>query len=467
MILDSVIQLGEGELTERQWRKLLNALSFQTKDGEEWNAYTHEEGEGIVKISRGALNLIPKGVEIEDFRSRPKMPKLEFVRELGAEGYEGQVEAVAAMFKHCQGRVIAPPGKGKTEMGLAFMAAACTRSLVIVHSTALLSQWIERAKASIPGVDIGKIQGKTCTLGHITIAMAQTIRKSYLGAGGKFWRQFGAVIVDEAHHAAADTWEWLLNVCPAFYRIGLTASELRTDGLHPLVGFNIGPVIFRFKFQSQVPMTVQPIFTNFHSRYGANMMTKLWKEVREDKPRNEMIAAALTTEIMAGNTVLALSRYIEHLEKICDLLPFEARAHTEIVTGKMKRKDQDAMIQRMRDGDLRCILGTQLFEEGVDIARINRVALMFPGTWITALQKVGRGARIFEGKDDALVLDFVDDNVPVLARQYLGRYAWYKSVGITVAKAIKEGRDDATKESVIRRLTGKLGQLRPATPKRT
>lgn len=466
MILDSIIELREDELTTAQWSKLLGDLSFETKDGDEWNCYTHLPGKGIVKIPRGALHLIPAGVEIEDMRSRPKLPKLEFVKELGAKGFEGQTEAVQAMFKNVQGRVIAPPGAGKTEMGLAFMAACATRVLVVVHSQALMTQWVDRAQASVPDASVGQIQGKKCTIGHITVAMAQTMRRSYLGAGGKFWRQFGAVIVDEAHHAAADTWEWLLNVCPAYYRIGITASELRVDGLHPIVGFNIGPVIHRIKFSSKVPMTVQPIFTSFHSRYNASMWTSLVRELVADKKRNQLIADRLSEEILAGNYILALSKWIKHLENVCDLLSFEARKHTEIVTGKLSRKQQDAMIQRMRDGDLHCILGTQLFEEGVDITRINRVALTFPGTWIPLLQKVGRGARAHDGKDSALILDFVDDNVAALARQYVGRYDWYRSVGIKVAKPDTGRGQVATKAGIIRSIAGRINQLRPAAPNR-
>jgi superfamily II DNA or RNA helicase len=187
-------------------------------------------------------------------------------------------------------------------------------------------------------------------------------------------------------------------------------------------------------------MTVQPIQTDFRSRYNGQQYTRIIQELVKDEDRNALIAKVTVDEIRKGNSVLVLSRQIKHLENIYDhiALAFDFdqgwMQHVEVVTGQVQRGKRDKFIHDLREGNIRCILGTQIFEEGVDIPRLNRIVLAFPGTEITALQKVGRGSRAAEGKTEAIVYDLLDDLVRVLAKQYLRRKSWYKSVGINIEK---------------------------------
>ena len=430
MKLGSIIELDVEELAREQRAKLLRTLTFTDNDDIEVQAYDYYPETGKLRIPRGLWDSLPKDLVVQDMRSKPAMPKLTYGKTLNAADYDGQIEAVVAMTLHEQGQVIAPPGRGKTEIALAFACAAKTRTLVVVHTNALFKQWTDRIQESVPGCVPGKIQGKTCQVEHITVAMAQTLRR-YIMAGGKFWRQFGCLIVDEAHHAAAETWSWLCNVCPAYYRFGITASEKRSDGRQPLVRFNIGPVIYKLAFASQVPMIVRPTKSGFRTRYNGSQYRYILNELIDNHPRNAMIAKIAVREIEKGHTVLVLSREIKHLENILKLMgPCDGKV--ELVTGRLARRKQHEMTEALRDGSLSCILGTQLFEEGVDIPRLNRIVLAYPGTDITVLQKVGRGARKHEGKTETIVYDILDDLVRVFARQYLRRKAWYRSVGIKI-----------------------------------
>lgn len=466
MKLDSLITVDKGEMSRKEWERLLVKLTFRDADDQEVYAYQYLSGKDQMLLPRGALDMLPSRLDVTDLRSCPAMPKYEYVRELDAPGYEGQRDAVLTMGVMQQGQVIAPPGSGKTEICLAFIALAKTRTLVVVHTQDLMRQWQDRAAASVPGMPVGKIQGKTCQVEHLTIAMAQTLR-GYLDAGGKFWRQFGAIIVDEAHHAAAETWEWLLNVCPAFYRFGVTASEKRSDGRQALVRFNIGPVIYKLKFKSGVPMTVVPIKSGFKTKYNGTQYQRIMTQVVRDVERNRRIAKIADREIGKGHSVLVLSRQIKHLENIYAAL--DDKEHAVIVTGKIARAKRDKMIEALADGSLRCILGTQLFEEGVDIPRLNRIVLAYPGTEITALQKIGRGSRQFDGKTETIVYDILDDFVQCLVKQFIRRRTWYRSVNIDVGKVVdygkkRKGKNDRPEAPQGRKL---LDRLRPARPRRS
>lgn len=465
MKLDSVITLRTEELSANQWRDLLEYLTFTDNDEIECRAYDFRGAKDEMVIPRGALWKVPKGVKVQDMRSRPNERKVAFLKTLDAPGYEGQREALAMMFKREQGQIRLAPGSGKTEIGLAFACMCRTRTLVVVHTHDLLKQWTDRAKRDAPGLDLGFIHGNQAKFGQLTIATAQTLR-NYIDAGGAFWRQFGCIIIDESHHAAAETWEWILNVCPAYYRFGLSASEKRSDGRMGMVAYNVGPVIYRMPFKSQVPITVTPVKTGFISHYGAQQYSALMRELVEDEARNERIANLAHAEIAKGSTVLVLSRQIKHLELIAKHLHSD---RSVIVTGRLPKRTRDKYIEGLRDGSIRCILGTQLFEEGVDIPRLNVIVLAFPGTDVTVLQKVGRGARAYEGKTGLTVYDLLDDFVPILVKQFIERKTWYRAQkkSVTVGKAVGHGIIDTEedKERRIHRLISLARHGRARSPR--
>lgn len=429
-------------MTRSEWAKLFTDLTFVDADQNEVAAYDHRSGAHEVVVPRGALDMIPKHVERVDMRSRPLMPKLQHVKELDANGYTGQDDAVVSMYEHEQGQLRLPTAWGKTTMALSFIANCKTRTLVLVHTQDLLTQWVERAEEEIPGIDVGVVQGSTCDVGHLTVATMQTMRKRYLRAGGKFWRQFGCVMIDESHHAGAEGYSWLLSVCPAYYRFGLSASSKRSDGWQPMVRYNLGPVIHSAPFKPQVELSVVPVFSEFTSRYNAMRWTSLVKDLVNDEERNDLVAEVVAKCAEDGLCTLVLSRQIKHLELIADALDDKIGCEYAIVTGQSayRREAREAM----RDGSLKVVLGTQIFEEGVDVPSIDRIVLAFPGTDITTLQKVGRGARAAEGKQECVVYDIVDRRVAALARQWLQRRDFYKANSITIQK--KGDQDVATQE---------------------
>jgi len=390
---------------------------------------------GYIRIPRGAWYLVDS-IEADDERTCPKMPKLKFNVKLDDvekdERFRGQSDAVAAMFEHEQGQIIRPPGTGKTQIALAFIAQCKTRTLVLVHTKDILEQWREYAEKAIPGIDIGIIGAGRNRVGHLTLATIQTV-KQYTPPGQdnrKFWRQFGAVIADESHHGAAKSWEAVLNSCTARYRFGFTASPTRADGLHPSLKFLLGPVIHRQKFSSPIDLTVVPVKTDFRFRWGG-----LWDWKRllnflvTDDERNQQIAEVADAEISGGNSVLVLSRRIEHLERIADCM----REPNAILTGAKKDAERRRILDGLREGSIACVLSTQLADEALDVPRLNRVILTFPGKHEGRLvQQIGRAIREYPDKEDAIIYDFVDHRVGVLKRQWNLRRKAYKANDVKI-----------------------------------
>lgn len=438
MIVDRWLTVDIPELSPQQWKKLEKDLTYMTQGGDLVISYRRMIRRGVYEIPRGAWYLFPDSIRYRDQRSLPKHPALEFAGKLDDvekdERFAGQVEAVESMFREEQGLVIRPPGTGKTEIACGFAAAAQTKTLVIVHTEDILQQWIGRVEKLIPELagKVGVIRGKEYRIGQITIATVQTLFRSYLDKGEKWWAQWGALIADEGHHVAAPTWEAVINACPSHYRFAFTASDTRADGLHPSMRFIVGPVIHRQKFSSPVKLEVVPVKTNFRVPYRGNFdWGNLLNKLVADDERNEQIAEVVDREIAEGNTILVLSRRIEHLERIAESMSEPC----EILTGKKSRGYRAQVLDRFRSGEVRCLLATQLADEALDVQRLNRVVLAHPGKHEgRIIQQIGRALRTHATKQDALIYDVVDARVGVLNRQWRKRKETYSKLKISVRK---------------------------------
>lgn len=434
MIVDRVLTLDFSELSSREWEKLEAKLTYMTDAGDVVQSFQRSLMQQKYKMPRGAWAVVPDSIRYHDKRTAPKFPALKFVGNLDDVSldprFKGQSEAVRQMFLEEQGLIIRPPGTGKTEIACAFAAACQTSVLVLVHTEDILQQWIERVEQLIPELkgDVGVIRGKTQRIRQVTIATVQTLQRYAMKKS--WWQQWGCVIADEAHHVAAPSWENILNACPAKYRFGFTASATRADGMHPSMRFIVGPVIHRQKFSSPIKLSVNPVKTNFKFAYrGAFDWQRLVTALVRDVDRNRLIAEKVANDLAEGNTVLVLSRRIEHLEAIAEHLPDDVEILAAATRTKAERK---RVLSEFREGTVRCILATQLADEALDVPRLNRVHLTHPGKHEgRIIQQIGRALRQHPTKQDAVITDYVD-RVGPLGRQWRSRKETYRREGISV-----------------------------------
>jgi superfamily II DNA or RNA helicase len=432
MIVSSKLTIPLDELRKVDTQKIMRRLTFVNDAQEVVSCYRLTDEKLI--LPRGAWSEIPSYIEYQDRRSCPPMPALNFTIELDAiekdERFSKQAEALAAMFENEQGLIVRPPGTGKTQIALAFVAACKTRTLVLVHTHDILQQWADYAAEAIPGLSVGIIQGKSVEVGHLTLATVQTISKFIGGKDKKWWRQFGAVILDEAHHGPAKSFEQVLNSVPARYRFGFTASPTRADGMEPYLQWLIGPVIHKRKFTSPVDLKVVPVKTKFHYMFRGHWdWGNLVRALIVDPERNRQITEVIDAEVAKGNSILVLSRRIEQLESIAERL----QCANEILTAGRGKRNRDRILHDFRKGKIHCVLATQLADEALDIPRLNRVCLVHPGKHEgRIIQQIGRALREFPGKKNVIIYDFVDYRVSVLRRQWNQRKRTYKKLKIKV-----------------------------------
>jgi superfamily II DNA or RNA helicase len=181
------------------------------------------------------------GLEIDDQRTEGVPLHVTFHGQLSPL----QDEAVRAMVAHDTGILVAPPGSGKTVVGAQLVALRRRSTLVLVHRTHLLEQWVAQLSLflDLKRSEIGQIGGgKRKPNGTLDVTMMQSlVRKDEVDDSVA---SYGHVIVDECHHVSAVSFERVIRQVKARYVAGMTATPRRRDGHHPILGLELGPTRF-------------------------------------------------------------------------------------------------------------------------------------------------------------------------------------------------------------------------------
>jgi superfamily II DNA or RNA helicase len=401
--------------------------------------------EGHIALPRGCLDeavrlLQSNGVRalIEDRREPGSRLDVRFLGTLKPE----QQRALSAVTEHDFGVLAAGTAFGKTVVAAAAIAGRGCNTLVVVHRRELLTQWVERLRTflSVEASDIGTVGGgRSKPTGRIDVAIMQSlVRKGVVSdvIGG-----YGHLIVDECHHLSASTFELLARRSKARFVLGLSATVTRKDGHHPIIFMQCGPARYRadarteaaqrgfghfvverrtaFTLPLELPVTRTPI-------------PALYAAIAKDEQRNTLIIDDVLAALEAGRNPLVLTERRDHLEYLAECFKGAARNIT-VLQGRMgagQRRTAESTL-RAPESEERLILATgKYLGEGFDDPRLDALFITMPISWKGMLaQYVGRLHRDHAGKEDVVVYDYVDAEVPVLARMAAKRQAGYRALG--------------------------------------
>jgi superfamily II DNA or RNA helicase len=187
---------------------------------------------------------IPFEHSIEDKRKSVRVPYTYFKLDLR----ETQQLAYEEYLKNTdKGVIVLPTGKGKSILGMYIAYKLRQKTLVIVHKDDLVDGWTQDSKICFgEKFKIGLIKASKRKVGkQITISTVQTLSRMGEKELQKYLNMFGLIIIDEAHHTPANTYHFI-NKANCRYKIGLTATDERDDGLRELLTYYIGDVSYRF-----------------------------------------------------------------------------------------------------------------------------------------------------------------------------------------------------------------------------
>ncbi len=395
---------------------------------------------GAGKLLRPYLN----GTEVR--RDLADNGSLEYPGNIPLYGY--QAEAVRAMKAVGNGILKSPCGSGKTQMGIALAAVLQRKTLWVTHTNDLLEQSYSRAAQYFPESILGKIAAGKVQIGtHITFATVQTLSKLDL----KRWKYaWDTVIVDECHRvagtpASARMFYKVISSLAARYKYGLSATVHRADGLIKSTFAVLGDVKYEVPEESvsEKTMKVQVIRRDTGVQInrkcldtdGTLAYQKLIPYLTGSHDRNQMIAHDLV--LNAGHFNLILSDRLEHLKDIMEILPEELRASSVMINGKMTSKKAKAerirAVEDLRNGEKHYLFASfGLAKEGLDIPRLDRLYMTTPKKdYAVVTQSIGRIARKFDGKQDAVCYDYVDD-IGFCENQWKKRKTSYRKAGCRI-----------------------------------
>ncbi|MBF0572691.1 MAG: DEAD/DEAH box helicase [Desulfamplus sp.] len=353
-----------------------------------------------------------------------------------------QASASDAIVKHSHGVLLAVTGSGKTVVALFVIAQRKQPSLIVVHSIELMSQWLERISEflNIEPEDIGVIGAGKYKIGDkITVGLYQSVRKHV----DNLDPLFGHIVVDECHKCPSKTFTDAVAGFRAKYRLGLTATAYRRDGLSKLICLTLGEQ--RYYIEKAPLVEAGDIskaevicrFTEFSTLLDASSnYTKVIKAISIDKERNLLICSDIASEDEDSSGIkLVLTDRREHAHLIQTILEIKYKLKSRILTGITPKSERDSILNELNNGQITTLIATgQLIGEGFDLPELSTLFLVTPIKFKGRLiQYIGRILRPAKGKSMAVIYDYIDVNIGVLKASAIKRAQIYKEEGIYVS----------------------------------
>ena len=325
-----------------------------------------------------------------------------------------------------------PCGAGKTVIVCYLIAAVLRRkSLVVVHTKQLASQWEERLREFVPGVRIGHVQGGSAVVDgcDVVIGMLQTLSMKLLPS--TLFDDIDCMFIDECHVANTQTFSSVLMKYGMNCVIGLSATPHRKDKLERVIQCHLGDILYAGEREA-VYVEVHAVHSDTSSyRERRNHKNKVDQVgmvtmLVNDDARNRLIADVVVENMR--DKVLLLSERREHLTRLRDILVGMGVAPETIgiYRGGMKAEEL------ARSEKCSIILGTySIASVGLDIKGLNVLVLSTPRSEVT--QASGRILRDKTGVTKR-IYDVVD-RFSVFAGQYQKRLRCYRRQHFVVSPA--------------------------------
>jgi DNA repair protein RadD len=335
-----------------------------------------------------------------------------------------QEAALTEARKHIrQGRrrvlIVAPTGSGKTSVAGAMIQSAFSRgkeSLFLAHRKELLEQCHERLGEF--GVDASIVRSTDQRIDlqkPVQVASVQTLARRL----DRFATDaFDLVIVDEAHHGRAATYEKILaHFSGAKAIVGLTATPCRKDGRGLASSFDAivetatirGLIDQKFLVPIRMWSVPEIDLAGVRTNQGDYALNELGDRMNTSSLVGNIVAE--WKRLAHDRQTVIFATTVEHSQSIRDRF-LEAGIRAEHVDGKIPDYEREAILRRVRSGETQVVTNCQILTEGWDEPGISACVLARPTKSLSLyLQMAGRILRPAPGKADALILDHANNLV--------------------------------------------------------
>lgn len=390
--------------------------------------YKYSFAKKTLTFPRGLLNKLVPEAEYQPFGNfkqvEPKKEKFA-LRSIQKEAQEAYLEHIGDK-EWGQGYIVLLTGGGKSILGLSIANKMKQKTLIIVHKTDLLHSWKKDCKDFL-GYDIGIIQGKKMDIRDITVGTIQTVSKHLK----ELKDEFGMLIIDESQHAPSKTF-YSTEALNANYRLGLSATMMRNDGLTPLFDFYFEKCVYKSDVAEGILDASKLSYRTIPLKLGFTPIQEgskslIWSNINAYE--DECLEYLMEHPKIYSSKSLVTFKRVESCEALYKNLRKKG-IKAELLVGSTK--DKAEIIERMKNSDSQVLIATSvLVTEGTNIPNLNQLILCSdPQNKKDVIQIVGRVRRECKGKTTAEIIDFKSDNNPILAKHYLKRYLILEGMGI-------------------------------------
>lgn len=328
---------------------------------------------------------------------------------------------------HFRNLVVAATGTGKTVIS-AFdyrrfrseNAGKPCRLLFVAHRKEILEQSIKCFRGVLHDPNFGELfvgEHRPDSLDNLFVSVQTLNSRALTEAVSEDFYDF--IIVDEFHHAAAPTYQQLLNYFKPHILLGLTATPERMDGENILLWFD-NRIAAEIRLPEAIDRKLLCPFQYFGISDSVDLSDVKWNRGGYERSAlskvytgNDMRVFLILKQLrkyvtdMDGVKGLGFCVSKEHARYMSDKFN-EAGIASECLTADSGNEFRRSVSKRLSDGELRFIFTVDLFNEGVDIPAINTIMFLRPTESLTVfLQQLGRGLRLYDGKECLTVLDFI------------------------------------------------------------
>ena len=340
-------------------------------------------------------------------------------------------------------------GVGKTITAATDAKAVGGRTLFLVNALKLASQAKDTFARVWPEATLGEYTGGQKDVSQTVIfATVQSISKDL----EKFSpTAFDYLIVDECHHAAANTYQKIFTYFHPKFILGLTATPERSDGEDMLELFQ--NVAHKMDLKTAVergvlvPIRCIRVKTNIDLTDVRINGIKYNSQDLESKlfipERNQLIVDTYLKYVNGKKTVIFCAS-VDHAAEIAKLLR-DNGVNAEAVSGRDRVEIREKVLKDYETGSTDVLCACDLLNEGWDSPHTTVLFMARPTMSKTIyMQQLGRGTRRCPGKDDLLVIDFVDNanmfNMPYSLHRVLN-IAKYQPMAYVLAPENKRKLD--------------------------
>lgn len=387
---------------ERLWQDSRYEVFDPTRDAE--------------KLNRALRSQRPGGERVAFFADVFPFPhQEEALSELAYARLEGKDENL----------IVAATGTGKTLLAAFDYSRLCRemkgrpKLLFVAHREEILRQSKGAFQAVLRDSDFGElnVSNERATIWKHVFASIQSMSNRNLSEFSS--EHFDIIIVDEFHHAEANTYLALLNHFKPKQLLGLTATPERSDGKNVVERF--GSPTYELRLWHALDRQLLCPFHYFGINDDTDLSTLGWSAgrysdidlEREFVDRGQDRANLVLRELLEKvedvdrMRVVAFCATIRHAKFMAECFQ-RAGLRARALHSGVSREIRDQLMSEFRNGDLAIICTVDLFNEGVDIPEINTVLFLRPTESATVfVQQLGRGLRNHHNKGALTVLDFV------------------------------------------------------------